>query len=553
MFYALPASTVFEAKERNRRATFFLFFSLILIYVVFFNLLAAPCYWFLNSMRVALPTSWTAAGDTTFLAVILAAGHFWIARRRTLDSLLSQIGARDADPADQLHAQFINVVSEMESAVGFQGIRPVVLATTGLNAFSMEDGKHQRAIGITEGLLAKLNRAELSAVVAHEAAHLVHEDARLVTTACFLFGVFATLQVVFGKAVYGPARSSTAVSGWGRSRVNGGGVTGLVVLLWLISGAGYLITKLIFMAISREREYLADADGVQMCKDPLALAESLYKISNRYRGGLSSTFSALFIMNPNESGLDDGEGWLSDLFSTHPPVDKRLKKLLDWAKSDLAALQSIDAREEKDSAAPVSAPSRAAAPAFMAYQAGQWVGPYTPDQMTSLGLLAPANWVCAVGSQDVTQVSQNPFLLPLLQTASATTVGQVCPRCKVPLLSSEYEGAQILKCGFCQGTLLKGGVLERLISRDSRAFTADEIAKAKVWRNSQKGFIPERDHFPPILCPLCQGHMGKFIHSLLTQVVIDRCFNEACGAVWCDGGELETIQMLIEDAHSAAQ
>jgi heat shock protein HtpX len=549
VFYALPASTVFEAKERNRRATFFLFFSLILIYVGFFNLLAAPCYWFLNSLRVALASAWTVSGETTFLAVILAAGHFWIARRRTLDSLLSQIGAKDADPADKLHAQFINVVSEMESAIGFQGVRPVILSTTGLNAFSMEDGNHKRAIGITEGLLAKLNRAELSAVVAHEAAHLLHEDSRLVTTACFLFGVFATLQAVFGKGVYGFGRPSPSPSGWGRSR--GGGLVGVIVLLWFISGVGYLITKLIFMAISREREYLADADGVQMCKDPLALAESLYKISNRYRGGLSSTFSALFIMNPNESGLDDGEGWISNLFSTHPPVGERLKKLLDWAKSDLAALQSIDEREEKGSDASVT--GGGATPTFMTYQAGQWAGPYTTDQMTSLGLLVPGNWVCEVGTQDVTQVSQSPLLLPLLQAAAPAAPGQACPRCKVPLLLSEYEGAQILKCGFCKGTLLKGGVLERLISRDSRVFTTDQITKAKVWRNSQKGFIAERDHFPPILCPYCQGHMGKFIHSLLTQVVIDRCFNEACGAVWCDGGELETIQMLIEDAHSTAQ
>ena len=550
MFYALPASTVYEAKERNRRATFFLFLSLILIYVLFLNLLAASIYFFLNVLWVGLPSAWTVAAECTVLAVVLAAGHFWIARGRSLDSLLAQIGAQDADPSDQLHAQFINVVSEMESAAGFHGVHPVVLATPGLNAFSMEDGKNRMAIGITEGLLAKLNRAELSAVVAHEAAHLLHEDSRLVTTACFLFGIFGTLRVFFGQAVLGSDRTSYPSMSPGRSK-SGGMV--LMVFLWLISAAGYIITKLVFMAISREREYSADADGVQMCKDPIALAESLYKISNRYRGGLPETFAALFIMNPDESNLDDGEGWMADLFSTHPPVHKRLKKLLDWAKSDLAALQAVDVQEEK-TPDPFPRPDGGAeSAAFMVYQNGQWGGPYTPDQMTSLGLLVPEYWVCPVGSQTVSQVSQNPVLLPLLRASAATASGLDCPRCKVPLLSVEYEGAEILKCGFCKGTLLKAGVLERLIGRDSHDFAADEIEKARVWRNSQKGYITDRDHFPPILCPFCQNHMGKFVHSLLTQVIIDRCFNEACRAVWCDGGELETIQILIEDAHSSAR
>jgi heat shock protein HtpX len=551
MFYALPASTVYEAKERNRRATFFLFLSLILIYVLFFNLLAAPIDWFLNGLRVNLPSAWAVAGIGTGFAVVLAAGHFWIARGRTLDSLLDQIGAKDADPSDQLHAQFIHVVSEMESAAGFHGVRPVVLATPGLNAFSMEDGKNRRAIGITEGLLAKLNRAELSAVVAHEAAHLLHEDSRLVTTACFLFGIFGTLRAFLGQAVSGSNRTSYPSVGLGRSK-NGGMMVIVVVVLWLISALGYVITKLVFMAISREREYLADADGVQMCKDPIALAQSLYKISNRYRGGLPETFAALFIMNPDESNWDDGEGWMADLFSTHPPVHKRLKKLLDWAKSDLAALQSIDAQEEKGLDPPSRPSDGAASAAFMAYQNGEWAGPYTPDQMTALGLLVPECWVCPVGSQAVTQVSQNPVLLPLLLASAASASGLACPRCKVPLLSVQYEGAEILKCGFCKGTLLKAGVLERLIGRDRDDFTADEIEKARVWRNSQRGSIADRDHFPPILCPLCHTPMGKFVHSLLTQVIIDRCFNEACGSIWCDGGELETIQILIEDAHSSA-
>jgi heat shock protein HtpX len=544
VFYPLPADTVFEAKERNRRATFFLLGSLIFLYVFFFDLLALALYVWLTATVRHLPSDFAIIFVwSSGLALAAALVHFNLARNRPLDSLLSQIGAVDADQADQLHLTFIHVVEEAAAAIGAPRVRAVVLSAPGLNAFSMEDGRGQKAIGITEGLLAKLNRSELSAVVAHEAAHLLHEDSRLVTTACFLFGVFGALRAFLGGALNMGAGSSVG----GRKR--GGGVF-VVLVLWLISSIGYLMTKLIFMAVSREREYLADADGAQMCKDPLALAESLYKISNRYRGGLSATFSALFIVNPQESELDEGEGWFSNLFSTHPPMGKRLKKLLDWAKSDLASLQALDAREEKDGGSGAAPPTNGSDAAFMAYQKGQWTGPFTPDQMFSAGLLIPGNWVCPAGGQEVAQVSQTPVLLSFLQAASGSPGADLCPRCKVGLTEARYEGAEILKCGFCKGTLLKAGVLERLISRGSRVFTAEEIQKAQGWRNAQKGSIAQRDHFPAISCPYCQNHMGKFVYSLLTQVIIDRCMNEDCGAVWCDGGELEMIQTLVEAAHS---
>ena len=105
------------------------------------------------------------------------------------------------------------------------------------------------------------------------------------------------------------------------------------------------------------------------------------------------------------------------------------------------------------------------------------------------------------------------------------------------------------QCSFCKGYLLRAGVLERLISREEIDFSPEDIKKAKIWRDSQRGPLKDRDHFPEIKCPYCQSLMGKGIHSMLTQVVIDHCTNDKCGAIWCDGGEMETIQVIIEDAH----
>ncbi len=553
MFYSLPAETVFEAKERTKRATFYLFILLVGLYIIFFNLLLVSGAFMLRGLThspgpIEIPLLIVVA---TFFSTVLAVFHFLYARSRSLDDLLEQIGTRPADPKDSNHKPFIDIVQEAEMATGIHDIRVVVLPSNGCNAFSLQDGKGQSAIGVTEGLLGKLNRQELSAVVAHEAAHLVHEDSRLVTTACFLFGVFGQINAVLG----GMMRTTNNTYSYyeRRSSARSSNLTGVIVVLWIISGVGYLITRLISMAISREREYLADADGVAMCKDPLSLAESLYKISRRYRGDTPPTYSSLFIMNPSDSGLDEQESFFSNLLSDHPPVSQRLNKLLVWAKSDLSSLQAIDQKEEKEEGS--KTPVKTALPptegqGFMAYQGDKWVGPYTPPQLLAMGFMTPTTWVCPAGSQQVGRATDIPDLLPLFQSQVQGAVSKgFCPRCKVPLLSQQYEGTEVEQCSFCKGYLLRAGVLERLISREKFDYTAEEIKKAKIWRDSQRGPLKDRNHFPEIKCPFCQSPMDKGIHSMLTQVVIDHCINDKCGAIWCDGGELETILMIIEDAH----
>lgn len=557
MFYTLPVETVFEAKQRTRRATLYLFILLIGIYIFFANILALALYFSIVMGHGMSSPAGPVTNDgyairlvilnASFGAALLAVLHFWLVRNRPLDDLLDQLKASPADPRDTYHAQFINLVSEAEAATGIRGIRPVVLATPGCNAFSIQDGQGRCAIGATEGLLSRLNRNELSSVVAHEAAHLVHEDSRLVTTACFLFGIFGTINEMLGRAMTGPSYGSYDR----RSTPREASFGATVVVLWLISGIGYFITKLVSMAISREREYQADADGVQMCKDPLAMAESLYKISRRYRGDIPDTFSALFILNPSDSDLDEQEGGFANLFSNHPPVSERLSKLLGWAKTDLQNLQTL-AEHDEEASSPQASPAPPSGPTFMAYQENNWVGPYTPLQLLSMGFVNPSTWVCPVGGQQVTRASEALELLPLLSKQVQGAVSQnACPRCGVPLVTTHYEGAEVEQCSFCRGYLLRAGVLERLITRQDVTFSPQEIQKAKIWRDSQKGPLKNRNSFPDIKCPHCQNPMCKAIHSMLTQVVIDRCSNGLCGAIWCDGGELETIQMLVDDVHLA--
>jgi heat shock protein HtpX len=551
MFYKLPEETVFEAKARTRRATVLLFILLVFLYVFFANLMVfAGAFGFALWIHIwkSIPFG-TISLWATGIAALVAVFHFAFVRAKTLSGMLEAIGAKNTDPKDQYHQEFIRQVSEAEAATGIHGILPVVIDTPGCNAFSLQDGKGNCAIGATEGLLSKLTSQELSSVIAHEAAHLIHEDSRLVSTATFLFSVFGGIHAALGEMMKG---SRNVSSGRGS-----GGALFIIMALWAVSGFGFLLTKLIGMAISREREYLADADGVAICKDPLSLAESLYKISHRFRGDSAPAYSAVFILDPQASELAEQEGFMATLFSTHPPVDKRLGKLLNWAKSDLKTLQRLDEQEANENQTKASAEANHSGQgeqAFMAYMNNQWVGPYNGTQLLAIGSLTPGTWVCPAGSQDVKKASEMPLLLPLFQQqVQGSVTDEKCPRCRVSLVEQTMEGVPVEKCGFCGGYLLHAGILDRLIVRDPGNFDPRDVQKAKTWRDHQTGPLKTRDAFPEIHCPYCQQLMGKTIHSSLTQVVLDRCSNDSCRALWCDGGELETILMLIKDAKNEVE
>lgn len=539
MLCPLPAETVFEARKRIKRDTFFLFILLLLIYIVFFNLLVFATIFLSSSKNLLLIKQRfpEIAFITSSVGILAAIVHFYFARNKSLDEILSGFGAMKADPNDRSHAIFINVVQEAESAVGIHGIVPVILPSAGNNAFSIEDGNENRAIGITEGLLAQLNRPELSSVVAHEAAHLANGDSRLMTTASALMGVFDGLRSLLKT---GTSRGTSYISGSDRA-------SSLQGALWLIASAGYGITRVTCMAISREREYLADSLAVQMSKDPLSLAEALYKISQRYRGSLdvSQGFAGVFIVNPSMSSLDEQDGLFADLFSTHPPIARRLDKLMGWAKSDLTKLQeSVELTELKK---PSDDKEEQSEPKFYAKAESEWKGPYTPTQILAMAEITPSTWITGEDKAQVSQAGDNPFLAPLFTLRISGKVSKsACPRCKVPLVEVDYEGAPVLHCGFCKGHLLKKGEMERVIIRQDKVFSQKEIQETKIWRNAQKGQTLKSDHFPDITCPLCKGSMNKGFYTALTSVVVDRCENLECGAIWCDGGELDRIQILVE-------
>ncbi len=574
MILSLPAETVFEARRRARRSALAMFVILLVIYAVAFNLMvfAALFAVVFFSGSVALIV---AAGESFWglnlaaLAVgaAVAIFHFVRARLRPLDHTLALLGAFEVDPKDDYHRRFAGAVGEAEVATGVRPIKPMILRSTGTNACSVRapDGA---AICATEGLLARMTRTELTAVVAHEAARIAAEDSRLTTTACSLVNVFDRVETWMQQGLSEGARPVSLSTG----HAGGGGLIA-GVFVWIVAAIARGILSLIFMGVSRRRGYLADAHAVQMSKDPLALAEALSKMARGHRGvgELKPGYEALFIMDPRPRSFAESDGFLASVFSTHPPTSRRIRRLVAWAQTDASALVAARATSE----GPKRIPPREDGARFFTHHDGEWKGPYLTMQMLALGILRPDSWVYLAAAGEVCRgqdaatepgvlmrASDSPFLLPAFKLKSLRSVsGRGCPRCKVSLVERSYEGAPTFRCTFCKGHLLKQGVLERVIARRDRGFTEAEIALAHPpsrlragrtgrWRRARTGPACKACGFPEIACPLCGKRMYKRYHSILVKVVVDVCSDRACGAVWCDDGELERIQILIEE-HSA--
>ena len=196
-----------------------------------------------------------------------------------------------------------------------------------LNAFASGINKRTYAVTVTTGLLGMLDDDELAGVLAHELTHIRNRDTRLLITSIVFVGIVSTVMMVAARMLYG-----FMVSGGSHSRSsskdnrNGLAATFIVLVVVVICAAiAYFFTLLTRFAISRKREYMADAGGAELCGNPLALASALRKISNN--PGLDSVnredVAQLFIVHPDE--MDLGLlGFVEGLFSTHPDPEKRI-------------------------------------------------------------------------------------------------------------------------------------------------------------------------------------------------------------------------------------
>ncbi len=325
-----PAPNLFEQQESNRRRSFWLVTGFVLFFAwVGFG---GDIAWYLMTSGPA-----TAEGPAPsphvvpvvgILTTILAGGICWYSWRKGADRVLWATGAREIfEPTTDLEQRLLNVVEEMSIASGLPRPRVFVVPDQDPNAFAtgIEPGK--ACVAVTQGLLQRLNRDELQAVVAHEMAHVRNLDTRLMTLLAAMVGAIALMSDGMGRILrYGN------VSGRGGSRSGkGGNPLALVVLvLWVITLIlAPVISRLLAMGVSRKREYLADATGAQLTRNPLALAGALEKLAAASEPTRAITRGAahLCIVDPSPSQLSAREGFLGDVFASHPPIRLRIARL----------------------------------------------------------------------------------------------------------------------------------------------------------------------------------------------------------------------------------
>ena len=242
------------------------------------------------------------------------------------DIFLSISKARKIEKQD--HPRLFNVVEEMKIASGLSKMPDVyIIDTPALNAFATGRDADHAAVAITSGLLQKLNRDELQGVIAHEMAHINNRDVLLMMMAGVMMGAIVMLA---DMAMYYLFFSAVMGGGRGRQNRRGGSEGGQAYIIILIVAIVLIIVapilaQIIYFAISRKREYLADASAAQYTRYPEGLASALEKLSTSTAELQSANRATapMYIVNPlHRKGMK-----MSDLSSTHPPISERIKIL----------------------------------------------------------------------------------------------------------------------------------------------------------------------------------------------------------------------------------
>ena len=249
------------------------------------------------------------------LAVGMTAGGYYYSDR----VVLAMSRARPVEKAE--FPYLYNVVEGLALAAGILAPRCYVIEDTAPNAFATGRNPEHSVVVVTTGLLEKLNRLELEGVVAHEMSHIRNYDVLLQTLTVVMVGVVALLSDWMRRSYWwGGMRRQ------GSDRERGGGAGGLIVALGLVLAVlSPLAAQLIRLAVSRRREFLADASGALLTRYPAGLASALRKIAadKEPLEAANKATAHLYIVNP----LKDLGGAVNRLFSTHPPIEDRIAAL----------------------------------------------------------------------------------------------------------------------------------------------------------------------------------------------------------------------------------
>jgi heat shock protein HtpX len=239
------------------------------------------------------------------MALGMNAFSYWFSDKLVLKMYRAKEATEEEAPV------LFGVVRDLTARANMPMPKVYVIPSEAPNAFATGRNPNHAAVAATQGILRLLSREELSGVMAHELAHVQNRDILIGTVAATIAGAISMLASMAQWAM---------IFGGGRRDENNGGIVGMLAMMILAPIAAALIQ----MAISRSREYQADATGAKLCGNPLWLAEALKKLdaaSRRVPINASPATAHMFIVNPLRGG------GMANLFSTHPPMNERVSRL----------------------------------------------------------------------------------------------------------------------------------------------------------------------------------------------------------------------------------
>jgi heat shock protein HtpX len=317
----VTGTNLFEQQKKNLRRTT----GILTGFVAFLVFLGAGADFFLygSGAGPGLPVA-------TIGALLFGAGSSLWALKAGDRAVLESANAVRVDRSDPRQLVLDNVVEEMAIAGGLPKPAVYVIPDRDPNAFATGSGPEKSSVAVTAGLLDALNREELQAVVSHEMAHVKNYDIRLMTVVAALVGSVLLISDWGRRGLgWGGGRRRSSRDGGG-----GGAVMLVFFVLWILSLIlAPLIARLVAMAVSREREYLADASGSELTRNPGALASALEKIdaAKEPTPSIKQGVAHLCIADPRGRLVNEREGGLAELFATHPPIAKRIALLREMA------------------------------------------------------------------------------------------------------------------------------------------------------------------------------------------------------------------------------
>ncbi len=304
----MESRNLYDEISRNRRSSILLviILSIIIVALLFsFSYIFAPEY-----LYIVIPFS-----------ILFVIGYSYSSWMYGDQVVISATGAVPAKGREYVYLQ--DTVEGISLAAGIPVPDVYLVPSDDINAFATGRDPEHASIAVTRGLLKALDRQELEGVLAHELSHIRNRDITFMTLVAVLVGLAAILShIILRTYRYGGIRGSRS-RGQGRREREGRSIEiAILAAGFLLAIFAPILTRIVQFAVSRQREYLADASGAELSRNPDGLASALEKIRDHNRGNMdvSEAVSHLFISDPNRSALDA-------LYATHPPIEERIKRL----------------------------------------------------------------------------------------------------------------------------------------------------------------------------------------------------------------------------------